>query len=977
LEIESPPVTIPARDPKLGASPAGFPRQFDSYVLLKPLARGGMGQLFLALTGTPGLEKLCVVKQVPPEVVAPENARRFRDEAMVALRLSHGNLVTVFDAGLQGDRIFLAMDFIDGRDLHAVWNRCAEVRTPFPVDIAVYVIKELCRGLAYAHGFEDLKLVHRDVSPGNVLLSFSGEVKLTDFGLATSSLKMEKTSPGIIYGKLSYLAPEQARREPLDGRTDLYAAGILLWELLTGRQLFPVKRDPGGGSSEGANADALQRARDPHVPPPSALTPRVPPELDRIVMKALAPERQDRYSDGEAMRADLAAFLAATSPKTDAPALLEFLRPMYLGEMAAERRERQALIEEAKALLSGVVAGPPGAAGTPSAGAPYAVGPPQIPTDSPEQAATISGPSAPPRSAGNRPGEDPRVGTTLGGRYYVRRLCGEGAMGRVYEGHHIDIGRRVALKVLHASFHTSADLVERFRREARAASKIGHANIVDVTDSGTTPDGAFYFVMEYLDGTNLEELIDQNGPLAVERALLITAQIARALEAAHAAEVIHRDLKPANIMLINRKGEDDFVKVLDFGISKDLDLSETDRRALTRPDVAIGTPVYMAPEQAAGKPANALTDVYAVGGLLYEMLTGCPPCAGTDAIDVLHKKAHEDPVEISTLRPDLPAQVQRLVTRALSRSPRDRHPSMSAVKDEVLACLGLVERTSLGSVLVPAPLVTGTQMVSSTSRVRQRRVARGAIAAAFGAAAALGAGAYWVFGRAPASAEDAVPVVLEASPVGTAARAPGARQAHQPPAAATAPPKMTAATEAEAAPWPEREAPAATKRPEARPNAAPPVNPVSARREQLAQRAHLGASAMDLRAGTALGGTRAPAARTSVAAMAADMDQARKTPAALPDRAGSGAGPSAAADEILGRGQAAFDRGDYPEAVRRGREAIVAGGALGGHMLVGDAYYRLERFPDALREYQAALALDPGNTSIKRRRDLAEQSSSR
>jgi len=972
LEIESPAVTSPAGNPKLGASPAGFPRQFDSYVLLKPLARGGMGQLFLAMTGTPGLEKVCVVKQVPPEVVAPENARRFRDEAMVALRLSHGNLVTVFDAGLQGDRIFLAMDYIDGRDLHAVWNRCAEVRTPFPVDIAVYVIRELCRGLAYAHAFEDLRLVHRDVSPGNVLLSFSGEVKLTDFGLATSSLKMEKTSPGIIYGKLSYLSPEQARREPLDGRTDLYAAGILLWELLTGRQLFPVKRDPGGGSSEGANADALQRARDPHVPPPSTLTPRVPPDLDRIVMKALAPEREDRYPDGEAMRADLAAFLAATSPKTDAPALVEFLRPMYLGEMAAERRERQALIEEAKGLLSGVVAGPPRAAGAPAAGAPFEAGPPQIPTDSPEQAATISGPSTPPRSAGNRPGEDPRVGTTLGGRYYVRRLCGEGAMGRVYEGHHIDIGRRVAIKVLHASFHNSADLVERFRREARAASKIGHANIVDVTDSGTTPDGAFYFVMEFLDGTNLEELIDQNGPLAVERALLITAQIARALEAAHAAEVIHRDLKPANIMLVNRKGEDDFVKVLDFGISKDLDLSDTDRRALTRPDVAIGTPVYMAPEQAAGKPANALTDVYAVGGLLYEMLTGCPPCAGADAIDVLHKKAHEDPVDIATLRPDLPPQVQRLVTRALSRAPRDRHQSMSALKDEVLAGLGLVERASMGSALVPAPPMGGTQMVSSPGRGRERRVARGAIAAAFSAACVVGGGAYLLLRGAGPSSEDSEP------PAATAAvRAPAAAPAPAPAAAAPAPARMTAAPLAESAPWPEREAlPAATKRPEARPNTAPSA---SARREQLAQRANLGASAMDLRAGTALGAQRAPANRTSVAAIAADMDQARKTPAALPEHAGSAAGanPAAAADGILGRGQAAFDRGDYPEAVRRGREAITAGGALGGHLLVGDAYYRLERFPDALREYQAALALDPANASIKRRRDLAEQSTAR
>jgi serine/threonine protein kinase len=881
---------------------------------------------------------------------------------MVALRLSHGNLVTVFDAGLQGERIFLAMDYVDGRDLHLVWNRCAERRVPFPVDIAVYVIKELCRGLAYAHAFEDLKLVHRDVSPGNVLLSFSGEVKLTDFGLATSSLKMEKTAPGIIYGKLSYLSPEQARREALDGRTDLYAAGILLWELLTGRQLFPVARDPGGGSAENANADALQRARDPHVAPPSSLSPRVSPELDRIVMKALAPERQDRYPDGESMRADLAAFLAATSPTTDAAALVDFLRPLYLDEISNERRERQALIEAAKGLLAGEPAAP-GAPPTPSGGAAFA-GPPA-------HAGTASGPSLPAPGSGPRPGEDPRVGTTLGGRYYVRRLCGEGAMGRVYEAHHIDIGRRVAIKVLHAGFHTSADLVERFRREARAASKIGHANIVDVTDSGTTPDGAFYFVMEFLDGTNLEELIDANGPLGVERALLITAQITRALEAAHAADVIHRDLKPANVMLVNRKGEEDFVKVLDFGISKDLDLTESGRgTALTRPDVAIGTPVYMAPEQAAGRPANALTDVYGVGGLLYEMLTGCPPCAGTDAIDVLHKKANEDPVEIATLRPDLPREVSRLVMRALSRSPRDRHPSMSALKDDVLASLGVVDSAGTGPMPVSAP--TPQMRSSSTAPVRDGR-ARGVITLIIGGAAVVTAGVLWFISRA--TSDDRAPVAIQA-PEPAAAPTPAARPDPKPPAA-TAPMPTAAATDTEAAPWPERDvSPAGSKRPTLRPNTSMPPQ-MALRRQQLGARASatLSAPGMEGRAGAPIAGaaSRTPAARhTSVAALAGEGDPALKT---APARGGAEPAPSAASDAILGRGQAAFDRGDYPEALRRGREAIAAGGTLGGHLLVGDAYYRLERFPDALREYQAALALDPGNASIKRRRDLAEKAS--
>ena len=199
--------------------------------------------------------------------------------------------------------------------------------------------------------------------------------------------------------------------------------------------------------------------------------------------------------------------------------------------------------------------------------------------------------------------------------------------------------------------------------------------------------------MEYLDGINLEELIDREAPLPFERATLITAQICRALQAAHAADIIHRDLKPANVMLINRKDEEDFVKVLDFGISKDMEIDAVGprRAGLTRPDVAVGTPIYMSPEQAAGMPADARTDVYAVGGLLYEMLTGCPPCAGDDIIAVLNKKATEDPRPVRTLRPDIPAPLERLITKALARSPTDRHASMTSLKDDVLACLAVLQ----------------------------------------------------------------------------------------------------------------------------------------------------------------------------------------------------------------------------------------------------------------------------------------------
>src|SRR3954468_12951109 len=283
-----------------------YPRKFGKYHLLGPLAQGGMGALYLAVAGDRGLERLMVIKTVLPHLADAEYVARFRDEAKVVIKLSHGNLIPVFDAGLVGGELFLAMDFVEGRDLRAVWNRCAKKQVAFPIDVAVYIVKELCRGLAYAHSFPDLNLVHRDISPPNVLVSYTGEVKLTDFGLATSTLKLEKTAPGVIYGKVSYMSPERGRGEPLDGRTDIYSAGVMLWEMLTGRQLFPPGgRDPAGLESED---DLLERVRRPQIPAPSQRTSRVPVELDAICAKALAIDPAKRYQHGEELRSDLAAF---------------------------------------------------------------------------------------------------------------------------------------------------------------------------------------------------------------------------------------------------------------------------------------------------------------------------------------------------------------------------------------------------------------------------------------------------------------------------------------------------------------------------------------------------------------------------------------------------------------------------------------------------------------------------------------------
>jgi serine/threonine protein kinase len=279
------------------------------------------------------------------------------------------------------------------------------------------------------------------------------------------------------------------------------------------------------------------------------------------------------------------------------------------------------------------------------------------------------------------------IGSEIDGRYRVVELIGEGGMGKVYLAEHIEIGKRVALKVLHPSYSRMPDLVERFRREARAASKIGHPNIVDVTDSGATADGSVYFVMEYLEGVELGSVIEREGALDVARALRISGQICRALQAAHREGIIHRDLKPENIFLIVRGGEADVVKVLDFGIAKTTEAEAARERRLTSPGMAMGTPEYMAPEQAAGRPADARTDVYSLGAIMYEMVTGVPPYQGDNFMEILTKKATLDPPPPVTIRSDLPLQVSELVLQAMSRNPDARPQSMESLEYELNKCL--------------------------------------------------------------------------------------------------------------------------------------------------------------------------------------------------------------------------------------------------------------------------------------------------
>jgi serine/threonine-protein kinase len=278
---------------------------------------------------------------------------------------------------------------------------------------------------------------------------------------------------------------------------------------------------------------------------------------------------------------------------------------------------------------------------------------------------------------------DPLIGTTLDGRYRVLRVRGEGGMGIVYEGEHTLIERRVAIKVLRDDFCRRPEAVERFRREAKSASRIGHPNIVDVLDFGETAGGASYFVMEMLEGKDLADVLAKTGALSPTRAVAIIHQCCLALAAAHDKGIVHRDLKPENILLVERDGSRDFVKIVDFGVAKMSELewnldAQPKRSKLTRTGVVFGTPEYMSPEQAGGLLPDHRVDIYALGVTLYELLTGRVPFEGSTFMSVLSKHANKPVPLLSEVNPalEVSAELESLVYCAMRKERDERFQSM-------------------------------------------------------------------------------------------------------------------------------------------------------------------------------------------------------------------------------------------------------------------------------------------------------------
>lgn len=308
------------------------PIPFGQYQLLRRIGAGGMGEVFLARDDAVVPPRACVVKKVLPHLAQNRQfVGRFLDESKVVVNLRHPNIARVYAMGEVDGHYYLAMEYVQGKTVSRFMHRLRQRKEEMPIGLILLIGERMCQGLAYAHDATDahgnpLHLVHRDLSPANVCVSYRGEVKIIDFGAAQSTLKEEQTAPRVVIGNLAYMSPEQAKKQLVDRRADVYSTGAVLWELLAWKPL-PQKGDP---------IERWRRAANPVWDPPSRHRPSVPPEVDAVVLKALSREAKDRYPDALAFGAELAKLRARFAPGANDAALAELLARVFGEEKALE-----------------------------------------------------------------------------------------------------------------------------------------------------------------------------------------------------------------------------------------------------------------------------------------------------------------------------------------------------------------------------------------------------------------------------------------------------------------------------------------------------------------------------------------------------------------------------------------------------------------------------------------------------------------
>jgi len=638
------------------ANDAAFdvPRAFGRLVLLKLIARGGMGDVYLAATtGIEGAERPCVVKTIRRDHIHDGSfLARFLDEARVQSQLSHPGVAQVLEAATdEKGEPFSVVEYVEGRSLADLRNRAMHAGARIGWPEAVAITLEMTNALAHVHeraGADGtpLGIVHRDLSPQNVMVGYSGEVKLIDFGTARGHNRRCHTVAGVVFAKPGYVAPEVARQQVGDGRIDLYAVGIMLWELCAGRRY--LNGDPQKHLEEAA-AGTL-------TIPPLAENLDAPALLDDVIETMTKSDPDDRYASASLAAVALGKLLGLApagknGERTVRGRVASLMHQLWPHEPGRSRAEFSKLLKEARGVA--------------------------------RDSSTKLTAATPVTSEAEEHAEAMKDGVLAGTSYKLVAKIGEGASGEVWSAEHLELGRKVAIKLLAPEHASAKDAIDRFRREARAIAALSHPNLVQLYDFGKAKDGRVYLAMELLDGEPLDEALRK--PMSWKEAVRFAIQAAQALEAAHAAGLVHRDLKPANLF-VTKSGT---VKLLDFGVA--MALSDVPGEKKPQKGFAIfGTPEYMAPEQVAGDAVDARCDVYSLGCVLYEMISGFPPFSGRSSVEVLGKQVRESVVPPSMRAPErgIPEALEDVVLKAMSKSKDQRYASAVAMRralEEALA----------------------------------------------------------------------------------------------------------------------------------------------------------------------------------------------------------------------------------------------------------------------------------------------------
>ncbi len=618
------------------------------YRVARVIGRGGMGVVVeathLQLESKVALKFLDEAMTTEPTAVA-----RFTREARAAAQLKSEHICRVIDFGVEGRMPYIVMELLTGTDL----ARLGQVRK-LDVPTAALYIKQACLGLAEAHAAQ---IIHRDLKPSNLFLTRRADgsplIKVVDFGVAKAPAGTDDvalTGTSHVVGSPGFMSPEQFRSsKSVDGRTDVWSLGVILYKLVSGT--LPFK-------GEGFAEFALSITRDPT---PSLRD--VPPASDAIVARCLQKDVGKRYPDVNALAEALAPYAALA--RRSAP-VLPSPDPAAEPPTVDSVQDTAALPEPARPAMKATILG---------------AAPPKLPT-SPSSSLVVTAPGTqvgtgvPRHPTGQLPPGQLPPGSVVG-EYTIERKIGQGGMGVVYAAIHPLIGKKAAIKVIGAELGTDSVIVQRFVQEARSVNQIGHPNIVDVFAFGELPDGRNYFVMELLQGESLRERLTR-ALIPLTEGIQIVDEIAAALEAAHEQQIVHRDLKPDNVFLAKVRDSYIVVKLLDFGIAM---LAGGDAGiAKTSTGEMIGTPAYLSPEQARGKNVDYRTDIYALGCMLFEVVTGRMPFMAESAMDIVLMHLSAPPRRPSELVPDVPPALEQIILQTLEKDP-DKRPSLAEVRN--------------------------------------------------------------------------------------------------------------------------------------------------------------------------------------------------------------------------------------------------------------------------------------------------------